>query len=383
MTDDSLLILSFSHLQKDARLRREISLFSARGEVVTAGWGPTVDGAARHVELAVPPSTGWRRRSRFYVEALLLRLRLYRALYWSSPMVRAARRALRGERPARVLANDIEMVPLALSLAPGASVHADLHEFYPGLHDDNPRWVRLRQPYYEWLIRRYATRVGSVTTVGPAVANAYVPLGIDAAVVTNSPAYLDLAATPVHSPIRLVHAGAALRGRRIEAMMRAAASTRADVTLAVYLTPNDPAYVTELRTLAADLGERVSVHEPVPHDELLNVINTYDIGIHVLPPTVTNNALALPNKFFDFVQARVGVIVGPTPGMADLVARHGFGTASEGFREVDIRRSLDTLTTDMAWEWKVAASHAASELSAESQLPTWVAAIEALPPASR
>ncbi len=378
-----LLILSFSHLGNDARLLREISLFSPDRRVVTAGWGPAVEGPARHIELPLPPTTGPRRRRRFYLEALLLRLHAYRLLYWTDPAVRGARRALRGERPARVLANDVEMVPLALSIAPAQSVHADLHEFYPGLHDDNPRWVRLRKPYFEWLIRRYATKAASVTTVGSAVAQAYLPFGIRAEVVTNSPAYQELAATPVNAPIRLIHPGAALRSRRIENMMRAAATSTADITLALYLAPNDPGYVAELRALAAELGERVEVHDAVPHAELLALINAHDVGIHVLPPTVTNNALALPNKFFDFVQARVGVVVGPTPGMAELVDAHGFGAQTPGFDEDDIRAVLDGLSPAVVAEWKKNAEQAARALSAEHQLPVWRAAVEALAPAMR
>ncbi|PTU57312.1 glycosyltransferase [Sphaerisporangium cinnabarinum] len=380
-TTDTLLILSFSRLEQDARLRRQIALFADRYHVVTAGWGPAVPGAARHVELRVPASAGWRRKARFYAEAVLLRLHAYRLLYWSQPAVRSARRALRRERPDRVLANDIDALPLALGLAPGSSVHGDLHEFYPGMHDDNPRWVRLRKPYLEWLVRRYASRAHSLTTVGESVAEAYEPLGLRPDVVTNSPAYVRTAPTPVGSPVRIVHPGASLRGRRLENMMTAVATSTADVRLTLYLTGNDPAYVEELRALARRLGERVQVADAVPHDELLDVINAHDVGIHVLPPTVTNNALALPNKFFDYVQARVGVVVGPTPAMARLVREHGLGAVAEGFDVDAIRAVVDALTPEAVAGWKRAADEAAELLSAEAQLPVWVRAVAALRPA--
>ncbi|MCO7274286.1 glycosyltransferase family 1 protein [Cellulosimicrobium cellulans] len=380
MTDE-LLILSFSRLEQDARLRRQIALFAERYHVVTAGWGPPVPGAERHIELPVPPSAGWRRRARFYVEALLLRLRAYRLLYWSQPSVRSARRVLRRERPGRVLANDIDSLPLALWLAPGSSVHGDLHEFYPGLHDDNPRWVRVRKPYLEWLIRRYAPRVGSLTTVGESVAEAYRPFGLEPGVVTNSPAYVAMEPTPLDGAVRIVHPGASLRSRRLENMVRAVASSTADVRLTLFLTGNDPAYVAELRTLAEGLGGRVRVEDAVPHDELLAVVNSYDVGIHVLPPTVTNNALALPNKFFDYVQARVGVVVGPTPAMAGLVREHGLGAVTDGFDADAIRAVVDELTPERVAGWKRAAAAAARELSAEAQLPVWLRAVEGLPSA--
>jgi hypothetical protein len=285
---------------------------------------------------------------------------------------------LRGHRFDRVIANDIEAVPLALALAPASRVHADLHEFYPGLHDDNPRWVRLRQPYLEWLIRTYAVRAASATTVGEGVRDAYRPLGLSLGIVTNAPAYRQLTAAPVHAPIRLVHAGGAMPGRRIELMMKAAALTRTDLVFTLYLTSSSPAYLDDLRDLAHELGERVNVEPAVPSSELLDVLNGHDVGIHLLPPTVTNQSLALPNKFFDFVQARLGVIVGPTPGMASLVEAHRLGAVTAGFEVEDIVAVLDALTPESIDRWKQASADAATELSAERQMPMWAAAVRAL-----
>lgn len=359
-------------------MRRQISLFADRYEVVTAGFGPAVPGARRHVELPLPSSTGIRRRLRAYVEAVLLRLKAYRVMYATDPTIRAARSALRGERFDRILANDIHTVPLALGLASASRVHADLHEYYPGLHDDVPAWVRLRQPYFEWLLRSSATRVASVTTVGQGIADAYRDLGIDASIVTNAPQFRDGTPSPVHAPIRLVHAGAALPSRRIERMMRAVAAARSDVTLTVHLTPNTPGYVTELRRLADELGPRVRLEPPIPHAELIDALGEHDVGIHVLPPDVTNQALSLPNKFFDFVQARLGIIVGPTPGMANLVRQHGLGAVTAGFDVDDIERAIETLDRDAVAAWKQASHNAAAALSAESQMPVWVDAVAAL-----
>lgn len=377
---ETLLVVSFSTLTQDARLRREIALFADRYDVVTAGYGPAVDGAVRHHEIPVPPTSGRRRKVRFYTEGVLLRLRAYRLLYATDPTVRAAKKALRGERIDRVLANDLETVPLALDIAPAASVHADLHEFYPGLHDDNPTWVRLRKPYFEWLLRTSAARAASVTTVGEGVAGAYRAMGIHPKVVTNSPAYAPRIPGLAASPIRIVHAGGAMPGRRIEAMMRAAATTRADVLFTLHLTPNDPAYLARLHALADELGDRIRIEPPVPQAELLDVLAAHDVGIHVLPPTVTNQALALPNKFFDFVQARLGIIVGPTEGMAQLLRAHGLGAVTEGFDEDAIRATLDALDVDTVNGWKSASDAAAPALSAESQLPVWVEAVDALAP---
>lgn len=374
---ESLLIMSFSRLEQDARLQRQISLFAERYRVITAGFGPAVPGAVEHVEIPLPPS-GRRGRLRAYTEAVLLRLRAYRLIAATDPMHRAALRRLRHLNPNRILANDINTVPLALRLVDGTKVHADLHEFYPGLHDDVPAWVRLRRPYLEWMVRTFARRAASVTTVGSGLADAYRPYGIDAAVVTNAPAFVRRSPGAVSSPVRIVHAGAALPTRRIERMMRAVARSTADVVLTIHLTPNNPAYLEELQALADQLGGRVRLEPPVPHRELLDMLGTHDVGIHVLPPTVTNQVLALPNKFFDFVQARLGLIVGPTAGMAALVRERHLGVVTDGFTEDDIKFAIDGIDAAIVNRWKHASDAAAADLSAAPQMQTWVNAVEAL-----
>src|SRR5690606_34934887 len=110
--------------------------------------------------------------------------------------------------------------------------------------------------------------------------------------------------------VKIVHSGSAQPDRRIEVMMEAVARSSANVSLDLFLTAETGAYAQTLRNLASELGDRVNIHPPKPYSELLQTLNNFDVGIHVLPSTNTNNILALPNKLFDYVQARLGIIVG-------------------------------------------------------------------------
>lgn len=373
----TLLIISFSDLAKDARLRRQIDTFAGRYDVITAGYGDGIPGARRHIRLPLPP-TGAARRNRLRVESVLLRAHAYRLLQATSPHLRAARRALAGVRADVVLANDIDAAPLAYDIAPPERVHVDLHEFFPGLHDDVPTWARLRAPFNAWLVRRFASPAASTTTVAQEIADRYGAFGLLPGVVTNAPFGTSQDVRPTGSPIRLVHSGAALAGRHLEVMMRAVAASTADVTLTLHLMPNDPAYLERLRTLATELGPRIRLEPAVAQPDLIATLAQHDVGIHVLPATSTNHRLALPNKFFDFVQARLGVIVGPSPAMAGLVERGGFGAVANGFTAEDVTAVVDMLTPELVAEWKRAADRAADELSAEHQVGTWIRAIDAL-----
>lgn len=365
-----LLIVSFSPIASDARVLKQVELFAPGHDVTTCGYGPAPVGVVAHLPL--PDG------ARLALDGRLITARAYRLAYRRTPAVAAARRLLAGRRGTfdAVLANDVETVPLALGL--GAPVHADLHEYSPRLHDDNPAWARRIGPYVRWLCRRYVRRAASATTVGEGLARAYAAeVGVRAAVVTNAAPYAQRTPTAVAAPLRLVHSGAALRNRDLMVLLDAVALTTTPVTLDLFLMPNDPAYIAELRARAAQV-DGVRVLDPVPYARLGDTLAGYDVGIHVLPPVNFNNANALPNKLFDYVQARLALVVGPTPEMAAAVERHGIGTVASGFDARALADVLDGLTPERVAQQRAASHAAAHELSAEEQVRGWERAVAAL-----
>lgn len=377
-TRPRLAILSFSRLISDARVLRQIELFTPDYEVTTLGYGPAPDGVARHLQIP-DEVVSWHKDRR------LLLLRRFRAAYTSSPVVVSARGLLEaavdtsahsGAAFDAVLANDADSLPLALDL--GLPVHADLHEYSPRQNENSPRWRWFVAPYYRWLIRTYAPRAASVTTVGEALAQEYRrEYGLDAGVVVNAAGYADREPGPVHEPLRLVHSGAARRNRHLEIMVEAVAAMQRPVTLAMYLVPNDPAYLAELKERAASVPG-ISFPDPVPPGQLPEVLAEHDIGVFVLPPVTFNYEYSLPNKFFDYVQARLAIVVGPSPEMAALVRRYGMGVVTADYTAGELARELDGLSQHQVADMKTAAHGAAWELSAQEQVTGWAEAVAAL-----
>ncbi|GAA4884005.1 glycosyltransferase [Serinicoccus chungangensis] len=367
-----VLVLAFSPLTGDARVLKQVRhLVAAGADVVTCGYGPAPDGVRGHVE--VPPGTTNE------LDGRLITAHAYRAAYWAQAATRWVRRRIEPGSADVVVANDTDTLPLAHALRPRLGVHADLHEFWPLWREEYPGWKARIGPYQEWICRTQLPRARSVTTVSDRIAQEYTRrFGVRVEVVTNATPYAVLAPGPVGTPLRLVHTGAGLRSRAIHVMVegvRAAARAGADVTLDLYLTLNDPPYLAELRRSAEESGGVVRVHDPVPYAELMPTLNGYDVGIFVLPPVNFNYANALPNKVFDFVQARLGVIVGPTPDMADLVREHRLGVVAEGFDTAAVRAAvLAAVGSDVA-AWKQASHAAAAELSDARQSRRWVDAV--------
>lgn len=376
MTPDprpTLLVMSFSPLRSDARVLRQIRLFSARYAVTTLGYGEAPDGVVAH--LRIPDEVvHWHKDRR------LLAARRYDAAYRRSPVVRAVEPlvdALRS-RVDVVIANDADTLPLALDLRPRGGVHLDLHEYAPRQDEDSWRWRVFVAPYYRWLLRRYGPRADSVTTVGRWLAREYRrEFGLVAGVVPNAAPYADRSPTPVGAPLRLAHSGVARRNRALHLMLDAVRLADRDLTLDLYLVPNDPAYLAELRAAAADLPQ-VRFHDPVAPHELGQVLSRADLGVFLLPPVNLNYRFSLPNKFFDFVQARLGVVIGPSPEMADLVRHHGLGVVTDDFSAEALALALDRLDDEEVAAYKAASHAAARELSAEHQVQGWARAVDTL-----
>lgn len=373
MTDPRprLVIIAFSRLVSDARVLKQIARFRDRYAVTTIGYGPAPQGVAEHC--AIPdeaPLWQWPR--------VAVILRQYRRAYEMNAALVAARAALRGREIDAILANDIESAGIALEAVPPERVHLDLHEYAPRQREELWRWRVFVAPFVRWMVRRHAARIPSVSTVSPGLAREYrAEFGIAASVVTNAAPAIDRDPHATGTPIRLVHSGAGLANRGLALMVEAVARSTADVSLDLFLTPNDPRFMLELAELCA-ASERCTLHPPVPYDELADTIARYDVGVFVLPPVNVNYRWALPNKLFDFVQARLGIIVGPTPDMAAIVREHGLGAVVDDFTAAALTRELDGLTTAKVDAWKAASHLSARALSAELEVEKWGSAIDAI-----
>ncbi|MGI5951930.1 MAG: hypothetical protein ACOX61_08830 [Brooklawnia sp.] len=368
-----LLIISFSPIHRDPRVLRQIALFGDDYDLTTCGFGTAPEGVVDHIEIPGPAGdVAGQMKARIH----LVVLRRWNSLYESLREVRSSRIGLGERQPFDgVLANDVLALPLATSL--GAPVHADLHEYAMG-QGAGLSWVLAAAPFLRWAAGSI-TKCASVTTVAPGIADRYArEFGVQAGVVPNSPNHRnDLVVRPTGAPIRLVHVGAAGPPRRLElsvdAVTRVNQASPGKLELDLYLVPGSEAYIEQLRQQAGDASVTgVRLQEPVEFSQLIDVIHQYDVGLFFAPPVTYNLKHVLPNKFFEYVQARVGVVIGPSIEMAPYVDRYGFGAVARGWAGDDLVEVLQGLTPHLVDRWKAAADAAARELSADVTSQVWV-----------
>lgn len=373
----SILCISLSPLRSDARVLRQIRMLAEIGDVTTVGFGDAPDGVVAHH--AVP--AGLSTLPETPLGVIRLALHLFRASEIAAPASHWAYSRLAGQHFDLVVANEARSLGLAHRLADGAPVWADMHEWAPEERTHILSWRLLVAPFMVYLCSRYLPRAALVTTVGDAIAQLYGDrFNVSAHVMRNAGPRRTLVPSPVEeNRIRLVHSGAAIHGRRLELMIEAMRLLDNRFSLDLYLMPGGDggAYLRRLRSLADD-DARITFHDPVTPDDLPRTLNAYDVGVFWIPPTHTNARLTLPNKLFDYIQARLLVAVGPSPEMTPLVHKFELGVVSEGFSAEECARSLQSLDSETVRAAKLSADAAADHLSFEGEAGRVVTTIRAI-----
>lgn len=361
-----VLVVSFSDLRRDSRLDRQIGFLCERHDVVAAGLGPPAHEQAAFVDLTPPPEGRVRGLTRRAAGLARLAARRSDAVYWRHATNRAAYERLRDVPFDVVVANDVSALPLAMRVAAGRPVVFDVHEYAPAELEHLRWWRLLIAPYVDALLRRYLPQVVITSTVAPAIADRYaMEYGIPRpTVVTNAPHRAALTPSPVGTPIRMLHHGVADPGRRLDGMIDVVDALDGAFTLDLMLVPTPSGELERLRARAAR-SPHTTLVEPVPMREIVARANAYDVGLYLLPPSHLNQQLALPNKLFEFVQARLAVAIGPSPEMAAVVREHGCGVVADDFTPAALAAALAALTPEDVRRFKARSDAAADVLCAE------------------
>ncbi len=367
MSEKQILVISFSNIAKDARVLRELSAISPFGHVTSIGYGSKPAFVDEHLQIADQypslPQTP--------LGVLKLALHMHKATELAAPGNKEAIRLLGDRTFDAVVANDARALPLAFHVARGKPIWADMHEWAPAERTHVTSWRLLVAPLMTHICKKYLPKCQAVSTVGQEIVKLYDKnFGVRPTLIRNAAPFADLTPSqnPTDGPIRLVHSGGAVAGRNIENMIAAVKAAGERFTLDLYLVPgNDRGkYLSQLKEQAKDCPG-IKFNPPVVPVELPATLNQYDVGIYWIPPYSINAELALPNKIFDFIQARLAIAVGPTKEMANIVEEFQVGVVSSGFSNENIVETLRSLDRDQIIGFKQNTNSAAQKLCFENE----------------
>jgi glycosyltransferase involved in cell wall biosynthesis len=371
-----ILCVSFSPIYADSRVLRQLEVLRQQGEVTTVGYGPAPAGVKRHIE--VPGGASSLPETPLGVARLALRR--HGAVELTSPGEKKVRRQVVESGPYDlVVANDARALPLAFLAADVAPVYADMHEWAAEERATVLVWRLLVGPYFEALCRKYLPRVAAVTSVSAGLAKLYSDTyGIPAEVVRSAADFQSLEPTPVDpEAIRLVHSGTADAERNIVELIDAVDRLGDRFTLDLYLLEVPGGHLDVIRK-KAEVTPRVTLHPPVPPETLPRVLNQYDLGVFLYPLKTLSHLHHLPNKFFDFVQARLGLVFSPAPEIDAHIGKYGLGLITADTTADALVDALRNITAEDVRAYKEAADKAARALSSGPDRATQSALVSRL-----
>lgn len=363
-----VLIIVFSDIQHDARVARQIAFLKENYKLSVLAFGGKENDGYEFIKINKLTLGLFKK----IVSAIFLLARSYNLAFRILHPSKQAQRLLIHKKFDLVIANDIESLPWAFELYPGAPVLFDAHEYAPRHFEDRQSWRIFFQAFNTYLCKKYIPKVAAMTTVGKGLADEYEKnFNVKPTVITNANWYYAIQPSPVTEKIRMIHHGGSTPSRKLELMieMMKQLDDRFELDLMLIVPPSASGktrgYIDYLKSLASG-DQRIRFLPAIKSSEIVPFINPYDIGVFLLPPVNFNYANTLPNKLFDFIQARLAIAIGPTPEMAEIVNKYDIGVVAEDFTPEALAAKLRSITPERLSQLKKNTRVAAEELAAET-----------------
>jgi hypothetical protein len=363
---DTILIISCSFLNRDPRVLRQIKVLSSEFDIVACGLSnPDIEGINYIKAPLKAKNTIWQTIYEASLVFLKFDLYLYQRSTYEKEVYNCVLNYFTKAKPGLIICNDIQFLPLSVKLKAlwNIKLIVDFHEFAPSELEDILLWRLRFKGHYTRILKKMLPKVDIVTTVCNGIKQRFFDeFNVNSHVILNSPEYVDLLPKATnYSCIQLVHHGGAIRSRHLEIMIEMMDYLDPKFELNLILIETDPGYIQELKQLCKN--KRVNFLPSVPTDEISMAINKFDIGLFILPPVNFNYKMALPNKFFEFIQARLCIAIGPSQEMEFITNKYKLGIVSPDFSAKSMADLLNNLSSADILLFKNNAHKYAEELS--------------------
>ncbi len=358
-----IVITSLSDISKDSRVLKQVkTLLNNNYFVITAAFGNLNLNSSNHIHMPITNKHKLKflflSLNRFYklTEDLVSILNLNTLKETINPYILDIKNKLKSVDFDLIISNDLLTLPAIIYLSNNKKpIILDLHEYFPEEYTDNKTWVVLYKNFYLHLLKKYKNKLNQISliTVNESIAKLYQDnFNLNNfIIIRNIPYYHDLSPkTKKEDLTKLVHVGGASKSRKLENMIIAFKHIKSNFNflLDFYLVANDKDskdYLQYLKKLAQNEinnpNIKINFLEPIKQSDLINILNEYDIGLSYMYPSNINNLYCLPNKLFEYIQARLAILASPNPEMAKLVKEYNLGFVSENYQPEELAKSLE------------------------------------------
>ncbi|MBN8532754.1 MAG: hypothetical protein J0L51_01565 [Rhizobiales bacterium] len=282
------------------------------------------------------------------------------------------------------LANDWHMLPVARQLARenNARFAYDTHEYAVEEYRYKPDFLTTKVPMVRAIEARGLREAAITTAVSAGIARDMAALHcvervpVEIRNVPNRVANLP-EPVPTRRRMRVYFHGIITFDRGLEECIRSVPLWRPEFVFQMR-GPIRPEFMPTLKAAIIEAGvwDRVEILPEVPMVELVRAAAQADIGISTPPSTSKHNIYALPNKFFEYIQAGLAMCVADLPDMRRIMEHYDLGVPISAVTPEAIADAVNRFTPELVDRYKANARKAAAELNWEMEQKRFIALYE-------
>ncbi|MCI5160925.1 MAG: hypothetical protein D3917_02665 [Candidatus Electrothrix sp. AX5] len=356
-------------MHRDPRVRRQLFALRDEFQVTAAGLTDPEIEEVQFVKIgAVAQKRFVPKWINIHINIWARRFRFYNYPFWKSGKFYDYIK-LCWKRYDFIIANDELTLPLVFMLPGRHKIMVDMHEYFPDYYAYRKDQCGFLQEEITQRCLKYLPKADVVTTVCEGLAQRYKNeiCHRDIHVIKNVAPFYDLDPALIKNKVRIIYHGsdAPIRNVHTHILAMDEADDRYYLDL-MLVHAGDMDYRDKLEEMAK-VRENVTIIPPVSTEEIIPFTHAYDIGLFLLKPMNTNYEFALPNKLFEFIQARLAVIIGPSVEMAKIVNKYQCGRVAENFNSTTCAALLNSLTNEDIFQMKKQSSVAAVQENFEQE----------------
>ncbi len=358
-----VLIFTNRNLYVAPRVIREVEALKGSFELFTVGKAPLLDSSIPF----------WNIDNFLGGRLLLQATRLqhhffYNAAFWHLFFATKIEQLIKKIKPDIIIIHDPKHLPIFSRLKKNRNFKLvfNAHEYSPLEYDSDPKWLATEGKLMHSIYKKWLPKIDLLINVCESIRQKCLEVfGVESVVVTNAAVFKKEITPSINNekPIKIVHHGSAIRLRNVETTIEAVLRLGNKYQLDLYLDGN-ASYLNELKLKYQD-AQNVVFNNHLSYDEIEVGTSTYDIGIFVLPPENFNYRVALPNKVYNYLQARLALIVSPNVEMKKMVEENGIGWVTSGWEINDLCKTLESITHEQIAEKKLKSDKIAAVENAE------------------
>ena len=270
-----------------------------------------------------------------------------------------------------IICHDLNLLSLAIAIKERSDKYVevifDAREYYPKQYENDLSFSFLHAKDRNRLCRKLLKKCDKILTVSDGIAKKYHQVyGVHPIVMVSAPYFKDHLVTKNEDTfIKAVYHGVANKNRNLEKIIKIFDKSNQNFKFDLYLTGEDN-YIQNLKSMIKT--DRVSIKRPVQFNQIHSTIQKYDLGVIFYDSSDFNVKHCLPNKFFEYLQARLAIYTGPSIEMTRIIDEFGCGVYSKDFSSSEALNVLNSIDAYNLSKFKEGSNEAAHKYNFENEI---------------